>query len=62
MFYVNHKFSYMYISMTTIAVLPDQRCFLQPGCADIDNFQFVTGFRFFCLGFPIYPEKQARIC
>ena len=44
MFYVNHKFSYMYISMTTIAVLPDQRCFLQPVCADIDNFQFVTGF------------------
>ena len=57
MFYVNHKFSYGYISMTTVAVLPDQRCFLQAGCADIDNFQFVTGFRFFCPGFPIYPEK-----
>ena len=43
--------------MTTVAVLPDQRCFLQAGCADIDNFQFVTGFRFLCPGFPIYPES-----
>ena len=31
--------------------------FLQPGCAGTDNFQFITGFRFFFPGFPIYPEK-----
>ena len=43
--------------MTTVAALPDQRCFLQPGYAGTDNFQFVTGFRFFCPSFPIYPEK-----
>ena len=30
--------------MTTVAAILDQRCFLQPGCDDIDNFQSVTGF------------------
>ena len=33
-FYENHKFSYGYISMPTVAALPDQRCFLQAGWAD----------------------------
>ena len=33
-FYENHKFSYGYISMPTVAALPDQRCFLHAGWAD----------------------------
>ena len=57
MFYVNHKFGHGYISMTTVAALPDQRCLSSAGMYRYRQLSICNRILNFGSEFPHIPRK-----